>query len=49
MELGRGFVDNLTKYIRFQMGGLFGCLTFLGASTFNLARGIVFFRCRGCG
>ena len=31
VELGRGLYDNLTKYIRFQMGVLFGLVfTFLG-------------------
>jgi P-type Ca2+ transporter type 2C len=39
--LGRGLYDNLTRYIRFQMGGLFGYIaTFLGASIFNIAEGI---------
>jgi P-type Ca2+ transporter type 2C len=39
--LGRGLYDNLTRYIRFQMGGLFGYIaTFLGASVFNIAEGI---------
>jgi hypothetical protein len=33
VELGRGGYDNLTRYIRFQMGGLFAYIaTFLGAS-----------------
>jgi Ca2+-transporting ATPase len=41
VELGRGLYDNLTRYIRFQMGGLFGyIITFLGASIFNIAEGI---------
>jgi Ca2+-transporting ATPase len=41
IELGRGLYDNLTRYIRFQMGGLFGYIvTFLGASLFNIAEGI---------
>jgi P-type Ca2+ transporter type 2C len=41
VELGRGLYDNLTRYIRYQIGGLFGYIaTFLGASIFNIARGI---------
>ena len=41
VELGRGLYDNLARYIRFQIGGLFGYIaTFLGASIFNLAEGI---------
>jgi Ca2+-transporting ATPase len=41
VELGRGLYDNLTRYIRYQMAGLFGYIaTFLGASIFNIARGI---------
>jgi len=41
VELGRGLYDNLTRYIRFQMGGLFGYIaTFLGASLFDVAEGI---------
>jgi P-type Ca2+ transporter type 2C len=37
VELGRGLYDNLTKYIRFQMGALAGLIiTFLGASIFNV-------------
>jgi P-type Ca2+ transporter type 2C len=41
VELGRGLYDNLTRYIRFQMGALFGYITtFLGASIFNIAEGI---------
>jgi P-type Ca2+ transporter type 2C len=41
VELGRGLYDNLTRYIRFQIGGLFGYIsTFLGASIFNVAEGI---------
>jgi Ca2+-transporting ATPase len=43
VELGRGLYDNLTKYIRFQMGGLFGFITsFLGASIFNITAGVPF-------
>jgi len=39
--LGRGLYDNLARYIRFQIGGLFGYIaTFLGASIFNIAQGI---------
>ncbi len=41
VELGRGLYDNLARYIRFQMGGLFGYIAaFLGASAFNIAEGI---------
>src|SRR5246500_3089780 len=37
VELGRGLYDNLARYVRFQIGGLFGyIITFLGASIFNL-------------
>jgi P-type Ca2+ transporter type 2C len=40
VELGRGLYDNLVRYIRFEMGCMFGfILTFLGASVFNVAQG----------
>ena len=40
VELGRGLYDNLARYIRFQIGGLFGyIITFLGAAIFNIADG----------
>src|SRR5262245_11995552 len=43
VELGRGLYDNLTKYIRFQMGVLVGfVVTFLGASIFNVVGGVPF-------
>jgi P-type Ca2+ transporter type 2C len=43
VEMGRGLYDNLTKYIRFQMGVLVGMvLTFLSASIFNIVGGIPF-------
>jgi Ca2+-transporting ATPase len=43
VELGRGLYDNLTKYIRFQMGVLAGMvLSFLGAAIFNVAAGVIF-------
>jgi len=43
VELGRGLYDNLIKYIRFQMGCLFGFIfSFLGASIFNIADGVPF-------
>jgi Ca2+-transporting ATPase len=43
VELGRGLYDNLTKYIRFQMGVLIGFIvTFLGASIFNIVSGVPF-------
>ena len=50
VELGRGLDDNLVKYIRFQMGCLFGFIvSFLGAAIFNLAGGIPFLPCRRSG
>jgi Ca2+-transporting ATPase len=40
VELGRGLYDNLARYIRYQIGGLFGyIITFLSASIFNIASG----------
>jgi Ca2+-transporting ATPase len=43
VELGRALYDNLMRYIRFQMGVLFGFIaTFLGASIFNILSGIPF-------
>ena len=43
VEIGRGLYDNLTKYIRFQMGVLIGFIvTFLGASIFNIVGGVPF-------
>jgi Ca2+-transporting ATPase len=43
VELGRALYDNLTKYIRFQMGCLFGfIITFLGAAIFNIVGGVPF-------
>ena len=43
VELGRGLYDNLTKYIRFQMGALFGLVvTFLAAAVFNIVAGVAF-------
>ena len=43
VELGRGLYDNLTKYIRYQMGCLVGFIvTFLGASIFNVVGGVPF-------
>jgi P-type Ca2+ transporter type 2C len=43
VEIGRGLYDNLTKYIRFQMGVLSGMvLAFLGAAIFNVASGVLF-------
>ena len=41
--LGRSVYDNLMRFIRFQMAGLFGFIaTFLGASLFNILGGIPF-------
>ena len=43
VELGRGLYDNLTKYIRFQMGVLFGMVvTFLGVAIGNVVGGVAF-------
>ncbi len=43
VRLGRNLYDNLTKYVRFQMAGLFGFIaTFLGASIFWIAGGVPF-------
>ena len=43
VELGRALYDNLVRYIRYQMGQLFGFIaTFLGASLFFIAEGIPF-------
>ncbi len=43
VENGRILYDNLMKYIRFQMGSLFGfILIFLGAALFNILGGIPF-------
>ena len=43
VELGRALYDNLMRYIRFQMGALFGFIaTFLGASLLAIAGGVPF-------
>jgi len=43
VELGRGLYDNLTRYIRYQMGCLFGFIvTFLGSSILNILGGVPF-------
>jgi P-type Ca2+ transporter type 2C len=43
VEQGRALYDNLMRYVRFQMGALFGFIgTFLGASIFNILSGIPF-------
>jgi P-type Ca2+ transporter type 2C len=40
VELGRGLYYNLARYIRFEMGCMFGFIaTFLGASVFDIAHG----------
>jgi P-type Ca2+ transporter type 2C len=40
VELGRGLYDNLARYIRFEMGCMFGfIITFFGASVFDIAHG----------
>jgi Ca2+-transporting ATPase len=42
-EFGRGLYNDLARYIRFQMGCLFGIIvSFLGASIFNIASGVPF-------
>ena len=41
VEIGRGLYDNLTRYVRYQMGCLFAyIIAFLGASVFNIAAGV---------
>src|SRR6202035_3898802 len=41
VEVGRGLYDNLARYVRFQVGVMFGYIAaFLGASIFNIAQGI---------
>ncbi|MDD7941620.1 cation-transporting P-type ATPase [Actinomycetospora lutea] len=43
VELGRGLYDNLIKYIRFQIGCLFGFIfSFLGAGILTIAGGVPF-------
>ena len=43
VELGRGIYDNLIKYVRFQMGALYGfILTFLAAGVLDIAGGVPF-------
>ena len=43
VKLGRELYDNLIRYIRYQMAGLFGFIaTFLGASLFFIAEGVPF-------
>jgi len=43
VELGRALYDNLVRYIRYQMAGLFGFIaTFLGASLLFIAQGTPF-------
>ncbi|TCO50693.1 cation-translocating P-type ATPase [Actinocrispum wychmicini] len=43
VRLGRGLYDNLVKYVRYQMGTLFGFIfAFLGASVFNILGGVPF-------
>ena len=43
VDQGRGIYDNLVRYVRYQMGSLFGFVfTFLGASIFNIATGTPF-------
>jgi Ca2+-transporting ATPase len=43
VRLGRNIYDNLQRYVRFQMAGLFGFIaTFLGASIFWIAGGVPF-------
>ena len=43
VEIGRGLYDNLTKYVRYQIGALFGfVIAFLGASILDIAGGVPF-------
>jgi Ca2+-transporting ATPase len=43
VRLGRNIYDNLQRYVRFQMAGLFGFVaTFLGSSIFWIAGGVPF-------
>jgi Ca2+-transporting ATPase len=43
VENGRALYDNLVKYIRYQMGVLFGMIwTFLGAGLFSVLAGVPF-------
>jgi Ca2+-transporting ATPase len=43
VEKGRALYDNLVKYIRYQMGVLFGMIwTFLGSGVFNVLMGLPF-------
>jgi Ca2+-transporting ATPase len=43
VESGRGLYDNLVKYVRYQMGCLFGFIwVFLGAGVFNILAGVPF-------
>ena len=43
IELGRAIYNNLLRYVRYQMGTLFGFIfTFLGAGIFNIATGTPF-------
>jgi Ca2+-transporting ATPase len=43
VRLGRNLYNNLSKYVRFQMAGLFGFIaTFLGSSIFWIAGGVPF-------
>jgi Ca2+-transporting ATPase len=43
VELGRAVYDNLLRFIRYQMAGLFGFIaTFLGSALFNILGGIPF-------
>ena len=50
VELGRGLYDNLVRYIRFQMGCLFGFIvSFLGAASSTSPAGCRSCPCRRCG
>ena len=50
VELGRALYDNLMRYIRFQMGVLFGFIaTFLGAASSTSCRASRSCRSRRCG
>ena len=50
VEQGRALYDNLVKYIRYQMGGLFGFIwTFLGSASSTSSAASRSCRCRRCG
>jgi P-type Ca2+ transporter type 2C len=43
VELGRALYQNMTRYVRYEIGSLFGFMAvFLGASVFNVVAGVPF-------